>query len=319
MPNVRLRILRSVSKSRFLTYLDKSTSPFANPRYSFIRVTMRKTRVLFEYVIKSTIYFQDIRQAKRHNKKFPLSSEKKFAIVLGNGPSLGKLKIRNLAIAQQQGLLEVLVINNFLSSSLFKEGLLPNIFILSDPADSPDSDQFGNWAKLEDMEPQFRIAVPMEWSRMAFEKFPRVTKNLFFFDDRSLEGWSRNVYSTRARGYSQITAYKALALACTMKFKKIAILGIDNTLHHTLRVDQNNSLWQHSNHAAGVGKSELNDSHLYFNGVADYFYFLSSLFLSLKLDFQKFPIVNLDEESLVDAFTKQDEEILALQLVNLKD
>lgn len=318
MSNIRLRILSGVSKSRFLTYLDKSTSPFANPRNSLIRLTLRKIRVLVEYAIKSIIYFRDIEAAKKHNKKFPLLSEKKFAIVLGNGPSLGKLNIRNVATAQSQGALDVIVINNFLSSSLFKEGLLPNTFVLSDPVDSPVFDQFGNWAKLVSLEPDFRIAVPMEWSRSALDKFPSLAENLYFFDDRSLEGWTKNVYSTQARGYSQVTAYKALALACTKQFKKIAILGIDNTLHHTLRVDKRNAIWQHSNHAEGVGKSELNDSHLYFNGVADYFYFLSGLFLSLKLNFGKFPIVNLDEDSLVDAFTKQDAEINALHLVHLK-
>lgn len=287
----------------------------SHPNASITRAILRKSRVLLEFSIKSIAFRKSLKLAKAHNNLFPIKLERPFALVLGNGPSLKKLQHKNAQSAQHKEILAVFAINNFLNSQLFKLGLQPDVFVISDPEDLPGVDAFGTWQRLCELDLKFRIAVPAEWYTTVMHFHPHFETAFYFFDDRSLEGFSAGYASNKPRRYSQITAYKSLALACTLQFEKIGLLGIDNTLFKALSVDENNQMWQGSNHAVGAGHKDETISYLYQNGVADYFYFISALFLSLRTNFKGQPITNLDTYSLIDAFPKFDAQLEKLGLI----
>lgn len=152
----------------------------------------------------------------------------------------------------------------------------------------------------------------MEWYSIATKAYPALTHRFYFFDDRSLEGFSKNINPSRPRGYLQLTAYKALAFACFGRHKKIGIIGIDNTMYKGLRNSADNTLYLESNHLAGTGHEIMSVNLLYPDGSSGYFYFVSNSFDSLRRCFSRYPIWNLDRDSLVDVFSKIDFSIKLL-------
>lgn len=145
--------------------------------------------------------------------------------------------------------------------------------------------------------------MPTTWS--AIPELLEFSGVITFYNDLSLEGWTKNINPTRARAYSSLTAYKALALATYFDYQDILILGFDNSMYQTLEVDEKNNLIQGSNHADGASSKAvtlLNSE--YRNGISDYFYDVSKGFRDLNVFFPKVKIQNLDSASKIDAFRK---------------
>jgi hypothetical protein len=126
-----------------------------------------------------------------------------------------------------------------------------------------------------------------------------------YFDDSGLEGWTKNISPLRPRGYLALTAYKALAFASFLGFNRIYIIGIDNTMFRSIAVDDKNRLIQYPNHFFSQGAVTTDISGMYPNGMSDYFRDMSLCFSSLTKYFSHLPVVNLDEDSLVDCFPKE--------------
>ena len=103
-----------------------------------------------------------------------------------------------------------------------------------------------------------------------------------------------------------MTVYKAIAVANWMNFKKIFILGVDNTYPRNTYSDINNSILNHEIHAGKKFKETtvVNNTSNY-RSMADLFQEISFLFRdAFKLNINN-NIYNLDEYSLTDAFKKQ--------------
>jgi len=139
---------------------------------------------------------------------------------------------------------------------------------------------------------------------------PEITTQILYFDDNGLEGWTKNISPIRPRGYLALTAYKALAFASYLGFNRIYIIGIDNSMFRSIAVDEKNRLVQYPNHFFEQGAVTSDISDLYPKGMSDYFRDMSLCFSSLSKYFSHLPIVNLDENSLVDCFIKESSSSL---------
>jgi hypothetical protein len=228
----------------------------------------------------------------------------KEALVLANGPSLSTLNVSRVLEKQSNGQLEIFTMNNFCTTTLGAR-ITPNFYVLSDPQHHPDSNsnvskQLWNYlAKAQGV----TILIPRSWAIP--EKFSRLS--VAYFEDRSLEGITKNIDPRKARGYSSLTALKALALATFIGYSKIYVLGLDNSLFKGLQVTEENRILEKANHAPGGSTLQVADlTSEYPNGLADYFYGLAVATLQLKDLFRKAPIYNLSPNSFTDAFHKCD-------------
>jgi hypothetical protein len=123
-----------------------------------------------------------------------------------------------------------------------------------------------------------------------------------YFDDRSLVGWTKNISPIRARGYGSLTSYKALAIAYFLGYKKIGILGFDNSMFRAVHTNTQNRVFQGSNYFYDE-KDDLDVTDSLNIGISDYFYDTANSFAYLRF-FRKPNIYNLDSHSLVDAIEK---------------
>lgn len=229
------------------------------------------------------------------------------ALVLANGPSLNKLNIKTLASLQQAGQLEVFGVNFF---PLGEVGLRVklNFLTLSDPETKPSHQSLANkrlWNHVRS-EPKLKLICPTSWSKeLSGASLPN---KIFYFDDRSLEGWSRNISPLRPRGYITMTAFKALAFAVHLGYDSVFLLGFDNDMFRGVEVDGKNRIIENPWHSIGTdGGREAKELKLE-GGLSDYFYVVSKSFQDLRLFSRIKTVTNLDPSSLVDCFEKISDE-----------
>jgi hypothetical protein len=286
--------------------LERNTSVVTNPGLSLVHLSFVKIRILTEYVYKRVLHRSTRRKSSIHMIRIDWRRKSDIALVLGNGPATAHIDFKKVEEWQQKSRLDVYVVNQFVSSEIFRNGFEPNFLVLSDPIHRPtqDRDITQIWNDIDTASERMQIVVPQNW----FNDIVRYQSNLLsrchFFDDVSLEGFSRNIHPSKARGYLQFTAFKALAVACSKGYDEIGICGIDNSMFKGLSVDANNRILQGSNHLKGTEDADSDVTPFYPNGVADYFHLVSLQFLTLKRCFSSYPIKNLDPNSLVDSFDK---------------
>ncbi len=291
--------MRSVIE--FLERIERKTAITTHPQDSISLAIIRRLRVLAFCVYRelSTLSFR--RTATKHLRNSKNSKGLREALVLGNGPSIKAIDWEKLALENLN--LDVFVVNWFvLSANTF----IPDYVVLSDPAMHPasKSDERNSllWKRLEELQSAI-LVVPLSWFRV-LRHDSRFNQRIIYFVDSSLEGWWKGISPLLPRGYASLTAYKALAVANYLGYRRISILGIDNTMFYGLHVSPSNQILLKDHH---FYSSDIdNDLSKFFpNGVADYFYDLSLCFMYLKSCFSKLNhVVNLDERSLVDTFTK---------------
>lgn len=301
-------ILKIIKNNSLLNKLERISSTVHNPGLSISNLILIKTRILFEWVIRNIFSIFEVKRAKNHNRKFTKIAFSETALVLGNGPSIMNLNHLSVKEAQAQGKLDVFTVNRFLQSKIYSEGLTPDFLTLTDPMNHPDSEfEPEVWEELM-KNFHVKLIAPMHWYSAIMQKFPEILPRTIFIKDSSLEGFTKNINPNRSRGYFQFTLFKALAFAVSKNYKKIYVLGMDNSFFQTLEIDQHNKIIQKSNHAIGTEQLDQDMTQFFIGGVADYFYFISILFKNLREVFSNYPIENLDLSSYVDAFTKSEGE-----------
>jgi hypothetical protein len=226
-------------------------------------------------------------------------------LVFGNGPSLsildpGKIK------AISEGGMDVFCVNHFVDTDKFD---LPQgvSLVLSDPK-TLEGDWVSEYAKSR--VPVRRIFVPHRaYSSELSQAGNGKIKVYPFNDDAGSWIFSRNIDPTRPRSYLSLTLYKALAIAVYLGYSRIYLCGLDNSYVKTFFVDADNRIYR---------KDEHFDSDIYqIDGQRDYCLTdrygvggVAALLMDYALHFSqlhRFPadrIVNLDPDSLVDAFPK---------------
>lgn len=277
-------------KNRF----ELGVSPYA--RRSPFLMTVYNMRELNTFIKdKSDAKFFKVETRALQNSKRNLE-----ALVLGNGPSLAKLNPEKVSLANP----DIWVVNDFYKVKQAID-LKVTHYVLSDPAYFSGLPMEVN-DRLKPIidyvkEKNATLILP-HWAKdFLFNKI--VSTQLFYFDDRSLSAWSKNTTPLKPRGYIGLTLYKALGFALHLGYKKINILGMDNTEYLKYHSDAANRLLLDGNHAYQNERGTYDISNEYLDGMASAFSSLAHNFGDL-LKF-KGPIVNLDVQSLTTRFPKE--------------
>jgi hypothetical protein len=222
------------------------------------------------------------------------------ALILGNGPSLVKLNSTRVSSDNP----DIWVVNDFYK---FRDAsnLGVSYYVLSDAAyflGLPDKENAKLKPVLDYVKDKNATLILPHWAKNLLSKEITSIK-VRFFDDRELSAWSNNTNPVNPRGYLGLTLYKALGFALYLGYKKVLILGMDNTEFLGYGSDEANRLLLHSNHAYQDENNASDLSNIYLDGMASAFWSLSHNFGDL-LKF-KGPIVNLDTKSLTTIFPKE--------------
>lgn len=286
--------------------LERKFSVTTFPGLAISRLATIRMRIVAEWTVKFFISVSYRRRALGPTRKAQGSKNQKIALVVGNGPSVEKLNWEQIALKKKLGL-ELFVVNYFPLSPNYVI-CQPDYLVLSDPKTKPEFPDPRNamlWKKIRS-DDFLRIIVPISWyPTMRLDE--TIAGRIFYFDDSGLEGWTKNISPTRARGYIALTAYKALAMSIYFGYKRSYVIGIDNSMFKNIVVNEQNELIENPNHFFSQGGIVRNVGAQYPNGIADYFNDMALCFYSLRQCFVDKGIINLDMESLVDCFEKQSE------------
>lgn len=276
-----------------------------NPGTSVVRLVMSKIMILLLYIARNAIEYNLIRHARASARAARGSSIGHEFLVIANGPSTGRLNSKKVREFQDGGG-KVVVINWFLESSLGEE-VTPDYYVLSDPSMAPSQvgdDRVANlWNSLMQI-PNITVVVPHNWAKEVRKLGP---VNILAFNDTELIGFGKSVRLDRPRGYISMTAFKALALALWLTDRHCFIIGFDNSMFLKASVDADNRLYEESNHFYVLSETGRTDMSLWYPmGMEDYLYDQARLFHYLRKCFSFPRILNTDENSLTDVFSKAD-------------
>jgi hypothetical protein len=288
--------------------LERMTSELINPGASIFRVALYKTRVLIECAYLSLTlmrYFKNLKALKNISQ----NKYDREALLIGNGPSAALLDINFLKDLQIKHNLEIMGMN-FCTDYCKKNDLLPDYIVLSDPyfINEPNDERVVQLVTWINENRSITLFMPMQWEDKFHKNF-LLKNSIFYFNDLNLRGWTKNINPLKPRGYTSMTAYKSISILSFLGYKKINIIGIDNSFYLKFSVDQENTLWQESVHSSENYHKKTSISNQFPRGTVDYFYSLSNCFLDLQL-FKSLPIVNLDSNSITDIFKKEPSSMI---------
>jgi hypothetical protein len=281
---------------------ERWSSPHTHPGGGVWRGVIVKLRVLAMFIIRRLGQGGGRRQALAGMRNLAGSALGKTVLVVGSGPSAESLKGKAVAARQRSGELVVISTNHFLASTLAKT-VTPDFLVWSDDGFHPKRhrDNPERW-ELVRANPTVTLVMPWTWKKdMATTD---ITNQVVFFDDDSLETWSKNISPLKPRGYQGTTGAKALALAVHLGSTDIQMIGIDLSYFTNFAVNADNTVTRHPTHVAGTdsGQQDLTDYTLL--GMADLLYSTANHFRAFHTHFSGKNISNLDATSLVDAFPK---------------
>lgn len=296
--DIRTRMLKNPRLSRF----DRFTTPHTHPGLSVARMLVVKTRVVAVFVIRRIAQGRGRRQALDTTRMVAETAAGSDVLVIGSGPSASRLKRSTVVEAQKTGGILVVATNFFLASDLGKT-ITPDYLVWSDDIFHPSRSEKNPqaWEGLA-TRPQITLVTPWTWRR-DIERLG-IPNPVVYFDDDTLEGWSRNISPLHPRGYQGSTGQKAIAFATHLGARQTLIIGIDLSYFRHFTVDEHNRLFRNPIHLKGTdtGVAELTPQTLL--GLADELYSASNTFRYLHTHFRGKNIINLDQNSLIDAFPK---------------
>ena len=293
--------------SRLIKWIESRTRLTTNPQYSVTFLVLQKFRVLLICVARSILERRFLRQAHSHSRKAKGKYANKDALIIAGGPSVNRIDVSNVLAAQSSGKLDVFALNWFPLSDL-AQTIVPNYFCLTDPLNKPASQTLFKGHKSEEIWrylkswPQIKLILPHDW----MEQDQLIENDVeIWIDDRELVGWSHSNSVLRPRGYASVTAHKTIAAAVHMGYRTVYLIGLDNSLHKNVEVDEQNQITETPAHFYDDEKSvDIRRQHLYPNGMQSLLYNYSLLFVDLKNCFQSGNIFNIDKSSLTDVFPK---------------
>jgi len=245
---------------------------------------------IMRYLIELFVGFKYIK------KTFELKNfyNNKKALIIGNGPSQGFLKPKELNDFIKNGG-HTFCLNNFYKDKILSKHV-PTWYFLSDPGHFNNS-YLKHLIKYFKMNPSIKIVLP--YKKVRFLENLGLKNQLYCFSDTEIS-FFKNINPLFPRGYVSMTLYKALAWALYLGYNSTGVIGMDNTYIKEFFSDENNKLFLlHNNKIKGnivlQKYPNLNVSK-----------FLFDLFTSFY-HLEYFPnknIFNLDKFSLTDRFKK---------------
>lgn len=294
----RTSLLGRPSLQRF----DRWSTPHTHPGTSAGRVIIQKLRVLTVFWLRRLAQGTGRKNALTTTASLAGHARGKTVLVMGSGPSADNVNQAAVASAKKSGDVVVVATNFFLHSTLAKT-VTPDFLVWSDDIFHPRhaKDNAAAWEKIRN-HPDIVLVTPWTW-REELDAL-NLPHTIAFFDDDTLEGWSKNISPLKPRGYQGSTGQKAIAFGVHLGGEPTAIIGIDLSYFRNFSVGHDNRLYRNPVHLSGTdtGVADLTPHTL--NGIADELYSAANNFRYLHTHFKKHNIVNLDPHSLVDAFPK---------------
>jgi hypothetical protein len=291
-----------VSNSESLSYFERYSSPHTHPGGAIWRTVLQKFRVLALFLTRRIAQGSGKAEALQGMRQLEGSASGKELLLLASGPSADKINTREVAKRQKAGELIVVATNYFLHSPLAKT-ITPDFLVWSDSVFHPakKADNADAW-KLVDHTPGVSMVMPWTWQSILSTM--AVADRTVYFDNDSLEGWSTNTSPLYPRGYQGSTGVKALGFALHLEPRQVFVIGLDLSYFQSFRVDHDNRVVRQPTHLQGTDSGIQDITAHTINGIADSLYSTANQFLSLRQHFSGHPIINLDPDSLVDAFPK---------------
>lgn len=277
-----------------LHLLRNKLSIVANTHYFFGDSIIKLS---FHRILRIVAYLKTDKPRKNQLSKMKLlknSRTGRKVLVLGNGPSIQKLNFNVL----DENVDEIIVVNDFYKMDIANK-IRPAFYVLSDP-DSFDSlhpKYVGMGQPLREYVQQTGCYVMAPHTKSE-SKFLSSIDKVLYFDDRELR-IRRRISPLKPRSYCSVTLYKALSLAIHLGYSEINILGLDNTEFVNYRTDSDNRLWN--------GDFEV--TSLFSSGWEGRMSSYALLFADLEF-FRRYPIVNLDGNSMITKFPKNTDSPL---------
>ena len=234
---------------------------------------------------------------KYFQKTFKLKNlyNTKKALIIGNGPSQGFLKLQELDNFVNNGG-HTFCLNDWYKDKLLSKHI-PTWYFLSDPAHFSNSYFLKHIIKYFKINPSIKIVVPSK--QLKFLKKQGLKNQLFCFADTEII-FFKNINPLFPRGYCSMTLYKALAWSVYLGYNSIGVIGMDNTYVKEIFNDENNKLFLLHNNKIDdrlVLKKQTNLN------MSDFLFDLFESFYHLEY-FPNNNIFNLDKFSLTDRFKK---------------
>ena len=282
--------------------LERWSSPHTHPGGSIWRAIIVKLRILMMFIIRRLSQGGGRREALRATKDLAGSALGKTVLVVGSGPSAASLSGKVVAASQKSGTLVVIATNHFLASALAKT-VTPDFLVWSDDGFHPKRHTTNpeRWEFVRHC-PGVTLVMPWTWKKDVAAT--GITNQVVFFDDDSLETWSKNISPLKPRGYQGTTGAKALALATHLGSTDIQMIGIDLSYIKNFAVNADNTITRHPTHVAGTDSGEQDLTGYTLLGMADLLYSTANHFRAFHTHFSGKNISNLDPASLIDAFPK---------------
>jgi hypothetical protein len=236
----------------------------------------------------------------------------KIALVLGNGPSLDKLNCEVVGSYID----DVFVTNGFYKLKI-ADSLTPDFYGLSDPAHFFSKSQESG-LELDSLHAYIEeVKAKLILPHLLYSETGYKDSGALFFDDRELTFFNRNTSPLKPRGYGSTTVYKVLAFANFLNYERIYVLGIDNTGFSNYRGRLDNKVTDIDMVVAKKkteNRSEFLEEYetVFTSGMAGRMQSYAHLFGDLCL-FSREKVFNLDQDSLVDAFSKVEDHPLILR------
>jgi hypothetical protein len=234
------------------------------------------------------------RQLLRQWKGIKPKSDR-VAVLIAGGPSFTDELAK--AVMSARDVVDVFAIN-FFCRSAWANSLRPDFYVLSDPAHlSGGTEELRSWnamlAEYLHSGDDIRLIAPVSgnWDRF---KTPHIR-----FDDAEAYG-SSNTDPRFPRGYPSNTAFKAIAVAQSLGYRRIYVFGLDYDYPRKLFVSETNKVMLREEHHYGVRDA---DYSIHFASIAHALNWWS-------YDFRRFAILagkgvyNVTKTSLIDFFPR---------------
>jgi hypothetical protein len=225
----------------------------------------------------------------------------KCALVLGNGPSLGSLSAERLREFVATGG-DIFAVNLWNENEALRT-VAPTYLTISDPWTLQPNTTDETMIRLKQYlidNPATKILCPIRRHKDISGSFG--ANRVMAFCDSDLRYWWASVNPLLPRGYISMTLYKSLAVARWLGYRKIFVLGMDNTYPRNIYCDRDNRILNLEVHA-GREDYAADMADLY-GSIGDMLHELAFLFYDAKKFAAGDRIVNLDPYSLTDAFPK---------------
>jgi len=290
------------AKNPQVSRFERWSSPHTHPGSSIGRILVVKLRVVAMFILRRLNQGTGRRRALAGMRQLAGQARGKNVLVIASGPSAESVNAKAVAAAQDSRELVVIATNHFLASPLAST-ITPDFLVWSDDGFHPHQRHTNSerWDLLK-RNPEVVLVTPWTWKR-ALEQVG-LSNEKVFFDDDSLETWSKNISPLKPRGYQGTTGAKALALAVHLQPQRTEVIGLDLSYIKSFSGSAENTITRHPTHLKGTdsGQQVLTDYTLI--GMADLLYSTANHFRALHTHFSGRNIWNLDPESLVDAFPK---------------